>query len=95
MADSLFAQLKSRGEEFLTEVSNNLMSNQAFIEVLKKGMAAKEEIDKRVAEALRSMNVATRREVKALENRISELESQIAAVREKAAKAAKTRKKPK
>ena len=44
MADSLFSQLKSRGEEFLTEVSNNLMSNPSFIELLKKGVAAKEEI---------------------------------------------------
>ena len=87
MADSLFSQLKSRGEEFLTEVSNNLMSNPSFIELLKKGVAAKEEIDKRVAEGLKSMNVATRKEVRALEHRIAELESQLAAVREKAAKA--------
>ena len=59
MTDTFFSQIRSRGEEFLTEVSNNLMSNPAFIEVLKKGVAAKEEIDKRVAEALKTMNVAT------------------------------------
>jgi polyhydroxyalkanoate synthesis regulator phasin len=93
MADSLFAQLKARGEEFLTDVSNNLMSNPSFIELLKKGVSAKEEIDKRVAEGLKTMNVATRKEVKALEHRIAEMESEIAAVREKAVKAAKARKK--
>jgi len=95
MADSLFSQLKSRGEEFLTEVSNNLMSNPSFIELLKKGVAAKEEIDKRVAEGLKTMNVATRKEVRTLENRLGELESEIAALREKAqktSKAAKSRK---
>jgi hypothetical protein len=90
MADSLFSQLKSRGEEFLTEVSNNLMSNPSFIELLKKGVAAKEEVDKRVAEGLKTMNVATRKEVRALENRIADLENEIAAAKEKAAKASKS-----
>ena len=53
MSDSLFDQLKARGEGFLTEISNNLMANPAFIEVLKKGIAVKEEVDKRVAEGRR------------------------------------------
>jgi predicted nucleic acid-binding Zn-ribbon protein len=92
MADSLFSQLKSRGEEFLTEVSNNLMSNPSFIELLKKGVAAKEEVDKRVAEGLKTMNVATRKEVRALENRLADLEKEIAAARERAAKASKSTK---
>ncbi len=77
MADTFFSQIKSRGEEFLTEVSNNLMSNPTFVELLKKGIAAKEEIDKRVAAGLKSMNVVTRREVSKLEERIARLENEL------------------
>jgi polyhydroxyalkanoate synthesis regulator phasin len=77
MVESLFSQLKSRGEEFLTEVSNNLMANPAFIELLKKGVSAKEEIDKRVAEGLKTMNLATRKEVGKLEHRIAALEAEL------------------
>jgi len=78
MSDSLFSQIRSRGEEFFTEVSNNLMSNPAFIEVLKKGVAAKEEVDKRVAEALKTMNLASRKEIAKLENRVLALEAELA-----------------
>jgi polyhydroxyalkanoate synthesis regulator phasin len=78
MVESLFSQLKSRGEEFLTEVSNSLMANPAFIELLKKGVSAKEEVDKRVAEAMRTMNLATRREVSRLEHRLAALEAELA-----------------
>ncbi len=31
MADSLFDQLRARGEAFFTELSNTLMSNPTFI----------------------------------------------------------------
>jgi polyhydroxyalkanoate synthesis regulator phasin len=85
MGDSLFDQLRSRGETFLTEVSNNLMANPAFIEVLKKGVAAKEEVDKKVADGLRAMNVVTKKDLHRLENRIAELEQQLDAVKAKPA----------
>jgi len=85
MSDSLFEQLKARGEGFFTEISNNLMANPAFIEVLKKGIAAKEEVDKRVAEGLKVMNVATRKDVSRLEKRLAELEAELGAVKAKAA----------
>lgn len=93
MSDSLFDQLRARGEGFLTEISNNLMANPAFIEVLKKGVAAKEEIDKRVAEGLKAVNVATRKDVSRLEKRLAELEAQLKAVKARAtAKPARPRK---
>src|SRR5471030_1950332 len=85
MSDSLFEQLKARGEGFLTEISNNLMANPAFTEVLKKGIAAKEQVDKRVAEGLKAMNVATRKDVSRLEKRLAELEAELGAVKAKAA----------
>ncbi len=77
MADSLLKQLMSRGEGFFTEVSNNLMSNPAFIEVLKKGIAAKELVDEQVAQGLKRMNVATRKDIKHLEQRVAALEAAV------------------
>jgi polyhydroxyalkanoate synthesis regulator phasin len=86
MGDSLFDQIRARGENFLTEVSNNLMANPAFIEVLKKGVAAKEEVDKKVVEGLRAMNVVTKKDLHKLENRLAELEKELEALKAKPAK---------
>ena len=86
MGDSLFDQIRARGEGFLNEVSNNLMANPAFLELLKKGVAAKEEVDKRVAEGLRAMHVVTRKDLSRLESRIEQLESALEALKAKAAK---------
>ena len=92
MSDSLFDQLKARGEGFLTEISNNLMANPAFIEVLKKGIAVKEEVDKRVAEGLKTMNVATRKEVSKLEKRLEEVQAELDSLKAKAAAKPRARK---
>lgn len=92
MGDSLFDQIRARGESFLTEVSNNLMANPAFIEVLKKGVAAKEEVDKKVAEGLRAMNVVTKKDLHRLEARIAELEAKLEALKPKPAKKAARKK---
>jgi polyhydroxyalkanoate synthesis regulator phasin len=86
MGESLFDQIRARGEGFLTEVSNNLMANPAFMEVLKKGVAAKEEVDKRVAEGLRAMNVVTRKDLHRLEVKIADLEREVEALKAKPAK---------
>ena len=86
MGDSLFDQIRARGESFLTEVSNNLMANPAFIEVLKKGVAAKEEVDKKVVDALRAMNVVTKKDLHRLENRVAELEKELEALKARPAK---------
>ncbi len=86
MGDSLFDQIRARGENFLTEVSNNLMANPAFIEVLKKGVAAREEVDKKVADGLRAMNVVTKKDLHRLESRVAELEQQLESLKAKPAK---------
>ena len=94
MSDSLFDQLKTRGEGFLTEISNNLMANPAFIEVLKKGIAVKEEVDKRVAEGLKAMSVATRKDVTKLEKRLEDLQAELESLKAKAAQKPPARKAP-
>jgi BMFP domain-containing protein YqiC len=86
MGESLFDQIRARGEGFLSAVSNNLMANPAFLEVLKKGVAAREEVDRKVAEALRAMNVVTRKDLHRLESRIADLERELEAIRAKPAK---------
>ena len=93
MGDSLFDQLRARGESFLTEVSNNLMANPAFIEILKKGVAAKEEVDRKVAEGLRAVNVVTRKDLHRIESRIAELEQKLESLRAKPAKKTARKKK--
>lgn len=92
MSDSLFDQLKARGEGFLTEISNNLMANPAFIEVLKKGIAVKEKVDKRVAEGLKAMSVATRKDVTKLEKRLEEFQAELDSLKAKATPKARARK---
>jgi uncharacterized coiled-coil protein SlyX len=94
MSDSLFDQLRARGEGFLTEISNNLMANPAFIEVLKKGIAVKEEVDKRVLEALKAMSVATRKDLAKMEKRLEELQAELEVLKAKAAPRPRARKAP-
>ncbi len=89
MADSLIDQLKSRGEAFFTEVSNNLMANPAFLDVLKKGLLAKELLDKQVADGLKKLNVATKKDMRSLEHRIANLESELSELKEKMGPAAR------
>lgn len=88
MVDSLFDQLKSKGEQYVTEVSNKLLANETFIEMLKKGIEVKEAVDQQVGETLKKMNVATRKDIRKLEDRISALEAELAEAREKASRRA-------
>jgi polyhydroxyalkanoate synthesis regulator phasin len=89
MGDSLFDQLRARGEGFLTEVSNNIMSNPAFVEILKKGVAAKEEVDRKVADGLRAFKAMAGADLKKLEERVDALERELASLKAPRARAAK------
>ncbi|HMM34130.1 MAG TPA: hypothetical protein P5164_14245 [Thermoanaerobaculia bacterium] len=89
MAETLIRQLLGRGEEVVTEVTNRLLSNEAFVEMLKKGIAVKEVVDGQVAIALKRMNVATRRDLARMEARIAALEAEL-----EASKKAPARRKP-
>lgn len=92
MSDSLFDQLRTRGEGFITEISNNLMANPTFIEVLKKGIAVKEEVDKRVLEALKAMSLATRKDLAKMEKRLEELQAELDSLKAKATPKPRARK---
>jgi polyhydroxyalkanoate synthesis regulator phasin len=86
----VFDFLRARGEEFLTQVSNELMSNPRFIRAMQAAVRGKEWIDQAVAQALRTMNVPTRSEFKRALARIDALERELADLRRQAA--AKTKK---
>lgn len=81
MAETLIRQLLGRGEEIVTEVTNRLLSNEAFVEMLKKGIAVKEVVDAQVAVALKRMNVATRKDLARMEARIAALEAELEGAR--------------
>ncbi len=82
MVEELFRSIRSRGEELLTEVSNRILANPAFVEILRKGMVLGEVVEKQVAAALKRMNVVTRKDLSRLEARIAALEAELAAARE-------------
>lgn len=86
MVEELFRTLRSKGEEMVTEVSNRILANPAFMEVLKKGMVVGEAVEKQVGVALKKMNVATRKDLTKMEARIAELESELAALKSAGAK---------
>lgn len=92
MAETLIRQLMGRGEEVVTEVTNLLLANEAFVEMLKKGIAVKEVVDKQVADGLKRMNVATRKDIARMEARIAALEAELEATRAAAPKTARRRK---
>lgn len=86
----VFDFLRARGEEFLTQVSNELMSNPRFIRAMQAAVRGKEWIDQAVAQALRTMNVPTRSEFKRALARIDVLERELADVKRQAAAQKKT-----
>ena len=87
----VFDFLRARGEEFLNQVSNELMSNPRFIQAMQAAVRGKEWVDDAVARALRTMNVPTRTEFKRAVARIDALERELAEAKRQAAAAAAAR----
>ena len=83
----VFDFLRSRGEEFLAQVSNELLGNPRFLKAMQAAMRGKEWVDEAVAQALRTMNVPSRTEFKRALSRIEALEQELADVRRETASA--------
>jgi hypothetical protein len=83
----VFDFLRSRGEEFLAQVSNELLGNPRFLKAMQAAIRGKEWVDEAVAQALRTMNVPSRTEFKRALSRIETLERELADVRREAAAA--------
>ena len=84
----LLGKLKERGEEVLTQLSGELMSNRHFVKAMEGAMRGKQKLDEAAARTLKSMNVPTRTEFKKAVARIELLEEELAAMRARARSAA-------
>jgi len=80
----LLDRIRTRGEEVLTQVSAELMSNPRFVKAMEGAMRGKERIEEGVGQALKRMNVPTRSELKRALSRIESLEREVAALKAKA-----------
>lgn len=80
----LLDRIRSRGEEVLTVVSGELMSNPRFLKAMEGAMRGREKVEEAVGQALKQMNVPTRSELKRAVSRIETLEREVAALRAKA-----------
>jgi DNA-binding NarL/FixJ family response regulator len=78
VARSVFDRLKERGEEVLSQISNDLMANPHFVKAMQSAVKGKERLEEGVAQALRGMNIPTRTEFKKAISRIESLERELA-----------------
>jgi polyhydroxyalkanoate synthesis regulator phasin len=80
-------RLRSRGQEYLTQVSAELSQNPRFMRAVAGAMRGKEKLEEAVGRVLRQMNVPTRSELKRAIARIDALEKELAALKRARAKA--------
>jgi polyhydroxyalkanoate synthesis regulator phasin len=80
----LLGRLRSRGEEVLTQVSAELMSNPRFLKAMEGALRGKERFEETVGQALKQMNVPTRSELKRALSRIETLEREVATLKTRA-----------
>ena len=79
----LLDRIRTRGEEVLTQVSAELMSNPRFAKAMEGALRGKEKVEKAAGKALRQVNVPTRSELKRALSRIESLEREVAALKAK------------
>jgi hypothetical protein len=78
---SMFEKLKERGEEVLTQISNEVVSSPYFAKAMEGAVKGKERLDQAVGQALKQMNIPTRTEFRRAVQRIEHLEAELAAVK--------------
>ena len=79
----LLDRLRSRGEEVLTQVSAELMSNPRFMKAMEGAMKGKERLEEAVSQAVEKLNVPTRTELKRALSRIETLEREVVSLKAK------------
>jgi polyhydroxyalkanoate synthesis regulator phasin len=80
----LLERIRSRGEEVLTQVSAELMSNPRLAKAMEAAMRGREKVGEAAGKAFRQMNVPTRSELKRALSRIDTLEREVAALKARA-----------
>jgi len=79
----LLDRLRDRGEEVLTQVSGELMSNPRFLKAMEGALRGKEKVEEAAARAIKSMNIPTRTEFQEALARIDALERELLALQGK------------
>ena len=83
---SVLERLKERGEEVLTQISNEVVSSPMFAKAMEGAMKGKQKLDQAVGQALKQMNIPTRSEFKKAVARIETLERELAELRTRPAR---------
>jgi hypothetical protein len=78
---TVFDFLRRRGSAFVSLVSNELMSNPAFLKAMRTAYKGGERLNGAVEQALKTMNVPSRTEFKRMIARVEALERELAEVR--------------
>lgn len=86
-AKALFAFVRSRGGALMSQVSEEAQKHPDFLKALGALYLTKQQIDKAVGSALKTMNIPTRTEFKRAVARIDALERELAELRAKASAA--------
>ncbi len=73
--------VRSRGEQLIGQVSNELMSNPRFMRAMEAAWKGKERLDQAVARVLKTMNVPTRTEFKRALARLEAVEEELKSLR--------------
>jgi hypothetical protein len=85
----MFEKLKERGEEVLSQISDEVVNSPYFHRAMEGVMKGKEQLNQAAAQALKQMNIPTRSEFKKAMSRIDSLEQELNAMKaEKEAAAA-------
>jgi hypothetical protein len=85
----MFEKLKERGEEVLSQISDEVVNSPYFHRAMESVMKGRDQLNQAAAQALKQMNIPTRSEFKKAMGRIDSLEQELNALKaEKAAAAA-------
>jgi hypothetical protein len=88
-ARSIFEKLKERGEEVLSQISDEVVNSPYFHRAMEGVMKGRDQLNQAAAQALKQMNIPTRSEFKKAMSRIDSLEQELNQMKaEKAAAAA-------
>jgi hypothetical protein len=79
----LLGRLKARGEQVVTQLSGELMSNPRFTRAIESAMRGKEKLEEAAGRALRQMNLPTRAELKRALARIEAFEREVGTLKAK------------
>lgn len=91
---NLLDKIRNRGEEVLTQLSAELMSNPRFVKAIEGAMRGREKIEQAAVTALKEMNVPTRGDLSRANSRIEALEREIAELRGRTRQTRRTASKP-